>query len=518
MKKSLKAILIVLASLGLILAGVLYFVHFELEDFVRGKLDEQLDASWQVEFRELSVSLFSLSFDVIDLEVARTDGAERLWHASVDTSSVEHLHPLQIVFSNNLTVEAIKLSDLKIEVNRLKQKKKKQGQPKKKSNSITFVVNNILIENGQLSLKNDSIGKFDAHMQLKTKKIKFDSLAQAPLQLAEKISLKLSDVKYYNPDSTYALHVRTLRKDFRNEILIDSISYSPLKSLEAFSQYHGWRKSRNTITVDKIEIPAPRMRADSIYALSLVRVVNPQVTLEKDMNYSLPDRHTKLPQEGLNSLGFTFNLDSLVVENGKLEVKIRQQEALVADIVLDNVSAHAKAQNYTQDSIAFGFSGEATALNGSSLKVNSEYRYADGHPWNLTGSLSDTDLEFFSTPLRKLAGIEISSGQLNKLDFDMDGSTYGSKGQVTFLYDNLSINAVDKETGKKKVVLNTLADVLGSLVFWKQNPREGKVRQGNYEIERDVRKAFPSQWIDGLLEGIIDTVAKIDPAKIRKMS
>lgn len=44
----------------------------------------------------------------------------------------------------------------------------------------------------------------------------------------------------------------------------------------------------------------------------------------------------------------------------------------------------------------------------------------------------------------------------------------------------------------------------------------GKFRRGDFYLERDVRKGFPSQWVDGLLEGILQTVSKVDPAKVRQ--
>ncbi|HKK38222.1 MAG TPA: hypothetical protein VJ949_02265, partial [Cryomorphaceae bacterium] len=319
-----------------------------------------------------------------------------------------------------------------------------------------------------------------------------------------------------NPDSTGVFRFKKLTKDKSGQLQIDSISYSPEMSLKEFSSYHGWRKSRNTIQVQKIIAELPDLRADSIYAFSKIRIVEPKVLLEKDFSYGLPDRKTKLPQEMFLALGITFDLDSLLVEKGKLEVKLQQKNGLVAELTLEDISANAGAQSFNQDSTAFHFAGQALALGGSLLKVQSAYQYGAQNPWDLSGSLADTDLEFLSSFLRKMAGVEISSGKLNELKFDMEGNNQVNTGVVTFLYDSLSIKAVDKETGEKKVVLNALADVLGALVFWKNNPKDGNVRKGNFSIERDVRKAFPSQWIDGLLAGVIESVAKIDPNKIRK--
>lgn len=521
MKNSfVKVFVIVIAVLGLMLAGLLYFLNYELDDFVRGKLDEQLDPSWKVSFQDLSASLFSMSFEVEGLNVSRSDGTGLYWKASVDKSSVDGLHPLQILFSNELIAEAVKLHDLEVEIHRFrkskKSKKKKKKKKKNKSGSMTLIVEKIMLDDGRVFLENDSIGYLDSRIHFETERIEFDSLAKTPLELAEKISLRLSDLSYFDPDSTQVIEIKEFTKERGKSLKIDSLSLSPLLNLKEYSSYHGWRKGRNTIQVEGIIVQMPELRSDSVYGFPKVTVVRPKVQIDKDMTYGLPERRTKLPQEALLALKFPFVLDSLLVENGQLEFKLQQEEGLVAEITLAEVTANAGVQNVRRDSLAFHFSGEALALNGSSLNVQSEYRYGDGNPWNLSGSLSDTDLEFLSDFLRKMAGVEVSSGKLNKLNFEMEGNNQVSSGQVTFLYDNLGITAVDKETGRKKVVLNALADVLGALVFWKQNPNDGNMRVGDFSLERDVRKAFPSQWIDGLLAGIIESVAKINPTKIRE--
>ena len=100
----------------------------------------------------------------------------------------------------------------------------------------------------------------------------------------------------------------------------------------------------------------------------------------------------------------------------------------------------------------------------------------------------------------------------------MTGNTYGEYGYVDLHYQNLKIQAVDKETGEKKWLLNAVADIASGLFFWKENPENKKFRRGEFSKERTLYKGFASQWIEGLFDGLLHSVAKIDPSKVNLKS
>ncbi|MFT7031405.1 MAG: hypothetical protein ACJA2C_002806 [Marinoscillum sp.] len=132
--------------------------------------------------------------------------------------------------------------------------------------------------------------------------------------------------------------------------------------------------------------------------------------------------------------------------------------------------------------------------------------------------MENSKLDFMSDFLQKAIGIEIKEGQLNRLTLNITGNNYSCRGEVLFEYSNLAIAAVNKDTEKEKKMLNALANILGSLVFWKDNPSHDEYRTGTFSVERDVKKVFIAQWFEGLQAGIINVVAKIDPFKVRDRS
>ena len=514
MSKKISIVLTIFGVFIVILLTALYFVNFRLSDLVRQRIDESLDDSWKIEFDAIDFSLFSMTFDVIGPDVSRRDSTELLWRVSAEKAEVAGIHPLQILFYKEFIADEVLLERPEVYVHKIKSDKQKHT--KGSTNDLGLVVEKALIRDGILSFRNDSVGYLDTSFNLETGKLEFGNQAVDPLKLSESVYLQLSDLSYSNRDSTELLSILEVTKNRDSELIIDSLSWIPQLSLKDFSDYHGWRKSRTTAKVNRIEAEMPTMRSDSAYTIGKICISGADIDLEKDLSYDLPSRETSLPQDILKELDLKFSIDSIAFNQSNLAVKLHREKGLVAQLSFKDIQGSAYATNLPKAKTALGFTSKASTLNGSSLEVRSEYYYDTNNPWVLSGSMTDTELEFFSDFLRKMAGVEIASGKLNQLKFDMEGNNQINEGTVSFLYDNLSIVAVHKETGKKKVVLNVLTDVLGALVFWKQNPTNGNTRIGEFSVERDPRRAFPSQWIQGLMSGLLETVAKVDPMKINR--
>jgi len=240
-----------------------------------------------------------------------------------------------------------------------------------------------------------------------------------------------------------------------------------------------------------------------------------QLEVNKDKRWPFPDRVTPLPQEMLTALPFKIQLDSISISNAYVQLNLIQESGEKAPLSIENIDVTISAQNLNEAKPALVLNSTQKVMGKVPSTISTTYQYGDDSPFEFALTMENSNLEFMSDFLQKSIGIRITDGHSNRLSLEMTGNKYASEGKVLFEYTDLSIAAVDKETGKEKKILNMLADVLGSIVFWKENPAKGGYRNGTFSVKRDVRKAFLSQWVDGLEAGVVNIVAKVDPLKVR---
>jgi hypothetical protein len=296
-----------------------------------------------------------------------------------------------------------------------------------------------------------------------------------------------------------------------------NLDYRANVDIAKYSEKFGWRKAMIQATLDTVILDISELDKVNHFKIPSIEIGGLHLTIDQDLNFQLKNRVTKLPQEMAEDVKILFEIDSITVHSGQLEHYALLENGNRTKTKLEQMNAVLSGvQNIDKSLPLFTLTSSGTLYSASQLFFNAVYRYGDVAPFEYNGYLTNTKLTALDNFLYESAGIEIVSGSLDKLEFSATGNKYATSGYVDFNYQDLEIKAINQETGKEKFALNALADVLGGLVFWKSNPAHNNQRRGHFEVERDVRKGFVSQWVDGILEGIIATVAKVDPLKIQE--
>jgi hypothetical protein len=104
--------------------------------------------------------------------------------------------------------------------------------------------------------------------------------------------------------------------------------------------------------------------------------------------------------------------------------------------------------------------------------------------------------------------VHVQSADIEKLDFNVNGSNYGGKGSLQFYYKNLNIQLLKKVDGKdelqKQGFISTLAN---NLIIDKSNPdKKGNLRPGPIDLVREPDVSFFSFLYKALLDGLKPSV------------
>jgi hypothetical protein len=524
MKKYLKVGLLSLAVLLILLFGAKYYVKYRLDDLMKSRISQQLGPEFSFNYSSSNLNLLRSGFQIRNLSISRSHADSLRWSFSADKIKLSGFKVFNFLFDEILATDSIIVDapDLKVfqlksgNSNRIEQDEKLDQES---LDELKFKIKHIGIRNA--SLKYDPPGPeiMESGMNILVRDVSFQGYILEMVDSLDRLRIEFLNLSYTTPDSVYTVSTDLLRiSKSKNFTSFNKLKLKSNLSPTEYDRLMHWKKPLFDAEIEKLEMARPELSPDSIWVLSWLRVSKPNITISKDDRFPLPDRRTDLPQTALKHIGAKFRIDSVKIDSAKVELinvlsANRESEILITEIngVLSSV------QNYNDEQPAFNLDAQARLMDKVPLQTSITYSYGDKNPFYGSGHLEDTKLEFMDSFLQKHLGIKVTEGQLDQLSFNVEGNEDGIGGTVDFRYENLQIHLVNKETGKDKELLNFLSDAAGGLVFWKNNPTKEKLRTGEFYVERDVRKGFISQWVDGIMQGVLVTVSKVDPMKIKSM-
>lgn len=507
----------IVCLLVLIIFGGRSYVHRQIDYAIKAKLAEAFGKNIDADFRRSKIGLSENTLAFVGIDLVEKNGEIEKWSSHIEEFTIYGFDLFNFIERGEIDIDSVFISKPDIRLFNLQADSsgaKTLGDTISKD-PISLAIKSIRLANGKFSYDPEGPLYFESEINFRYEHFDLDSIKHFAVGQFDNLEANLKNIAYQFPDSIYRLSLKELRIHPKaSAIEIEEFDFNSNLSIEEFPAYFGWRKSRIRIQIPTLEIDKPSSLNNDLISISHVSLDSLSIAIDKDNRFPLPDRWTELPQEGLMKMVQKFNIDSINVTNSDLKFNSILENGDPALIELSQIDAQISGiQNSDSLRPAFILEANSKLMDQASLHVISVYKYGQHDPFTVNGTLGNTRLEFMDDYLQKVAGLKIADGILNRLDFEMRGNEYGTNGYVDFRYDNLQIHAVHKETGEDKNVVNFLSNLAGGLVFWQENPSKNQFRRGKFYVERDVRKGFMSQWIDGLIKGIVSTVAKVDPTK-----
>lgn len=512
MKIFLKVLLILASLLLLALLGMGIFIEQRLDDLLRSRISEQLGDEFSFDFRESKLNFLNNDLRILDLSLSRSNGDSLRWIFTVDQVKLTGFRPVAFVQNRLLAADSISLKSPDLEVFQIDLKPNQRSARAQVDSalSINFAIKYIRIAKAHLNYDPAGPERLESELEVDLVGIFFQGNILAMTDSLDDLKVSLPNIKYVTADSIYTIKARMLQvSGLDSLVFIDSFSVKNNVGLTEFSRFMNWRKALFDIEVPQISMSLPQPFQDTGWSVTRVRMEGPKIQIMKDLRFPLPDRKTELPQEQLKSLALKFKIDSLNLIDAAVEIQSRVSGSSTSDLVISNIDGSAtNLQNFDLSKPAYKLVADGKLMRQADLHADITYLYGAVNPFYLNGSVQDIKLAVLDSYLRRQIGVTVASGKLDGIKFDMKGDHNGISGEVEFRYHDLRIHLVDKDTDKEKVVLNILSDSAGDFLFYRENPYRDKLRVGKFYVERDVRKGFISQWVEGLIQGIANTVSK----------
>jgi hypothetical protein len=320
---------------------------------------------------------------------------------------------------------------------------------------------------------------------------------------ARNYELHLRDYRHRTADSLYWMIVRDVSYNAAESSLrIGQFSVEPRYSRSAFDKRVKVQQDRFDVQFNKIAVnglqPRELLENQQIRAR---RVDIGSGTVDIYHNRILPSSNQlklgQYPHQLLQKLELPVLIDSLQasrVNIAYMEVNAKSQQA--GTIEFNQVGGLFR--NITNiDSVIARNRHCIADLDGvfmqrGKLQARFDFILNDkSGAFAVSGQLKDMDGRELTPITRPLALVEIRSGYVQEVSFNMQGNEKSAAGTVKLVYSNLKVRILkkDEETRelKRKGLLSLFAN---AIAINDSNPRDGKLHIAHARYTRDPRKSF----------------------------
>ncbi|MBP3943510.1 hypothetical protein J5U18_08025 [Sphingobacteriaceae bacterium WQ 2009] len=486
MKPVWKWILSIIAFLLLAAAGATWYLTAHWKPILETKIKELVMQS--------SDSLYTLSYDDLDLNITlghitiknlkitpdtavyrqleqAKKAADNRYAIGVKLFKVNGVKIRDIIFNKELSVKSIKLDQPDFNIvntyhaynDTISNEPKKSFYEKMKDNLQAIAVEDIYLDSinmkytqVQQGVKQDyTLRKVNLHVQ----DILVDSLSSADSSRfyhTKMIAISIPGFEYITPDKFYKASFQELKINTKTrDILLTKVIYRPTMSKPAF-----YRLKKQATSY--IELAFDTLRMDNFDFRSLLnnKAIASRKTLLKGGKVSIySDKHypkfpiVKVgvsPHQQLLKVKTLLRLDTILVKNldlaytemsGKFHregtISFNDMEGVLTNVTND--SAALAKDKWMRSKLA------AKVMNQGLLQANFGFDMTSKNGYHTySGSISPMPATAFNTIIRPLLNVELSSGQIQKVRFDMQGTDYRNWGDFVFDYSGLKINLLKK--------------------------------------------------------------------------
>lgn len=552
MKPIWKWIIGVFIFIVVALIGASWYFSHNWKPIIEEKLQEFIadatDSLYTLTYDELDISLALGNVTLTNVALkadtqvyARMESAEQapddLYDVEVRELKVRRFGIMSILRKKELNINAIVLADPTVHLTNkyhayndtvsTEDKSDKSLYERIQGTLSAIDIDQLVIENAAFTYSKveengQSSGLTVEGVQLHIADILIDEDSQADtarFYYTKRMELVVPGFEYELPDGFYKAKFDVLKVNTEEQtVLLTNVDYKPAVGRDAFYKKQGKNVTRadlhfDTLYVEKLDFT--KLIEEQQTVARAVHIKQGYAKLYGDKRYpSTRSNHIgHAPHQKLMELENLVRVDSVFVENvdvvyGEMSAKYER----VGEISFNG--ATGVMTNVTNDSVALSQDKFARAdlrarIMGKGnlhamfafdmLGKNGEHSYK--------GSLGRMDATAFNRILYPLLNVEIRSGNIRDIHFDISSTDYRSRGDFRFNYDNLKVDIKgDPDKPRKKSSLKVVSWLVNQIIINDSNPDANeKYHVGTVDYERDPSHTFFKYMWQSLLDGIKQT-------------
>lgn len=395
---------------------------------------------------------------------------------------------------------------------------------------INLLIGGVNIKNTQLNYLTPSTSN---HFLNKLRfDIELDSISgneNTKFELSEATKdarLRVYDFSLNLPDSLNKLGFDTLLVSNRkSEIRISNLRMTPLYPKYEYANRVGFQADWKKLVVNEIafkKIDFKRLIEDKSFLCQKVLINDGQLDLFKDKQLPFPsERIMPMLQERIKKASIALELDSIEIKNIDISQTTLQSSGLTeGSITFQNTNG--LITNITNDSSRLHSDrilkvGASTQIMGKgNLTANFAFDMLD--PNNLfffDARLGPMEAKEFNNILEATAFVKVKSGNIKSINLQATANSSYAYGNMSFLYNNLKVEAYNKKNLKTKGMGVTLKSFFANTFVVKKNNSKYRLlgRRGTMFYERDPARISLDYAAKTALSGVVSSIGARNNSK-----
>lgn len=535
----------IIGGIILIIGAAALYLSSQWKPLLTEKIKEGIytasDHLYQIDFKDIHLNLLTGSVVLDSLKLSpdtnvfnqlklKRKAPSHLFRIKVAYLKLSRIQLISAYFDKEINLNSIVLTKPSIDMiyyrvpKRIDTLKDEKTLYQQLSKSLKLIrVGSIKVVDADFDYYN-GLKKLNAvkHLTINVKDILVDSLAQydtTRVLHAKNIGFDLTGYQSLSKDKMYTLKIDSVSGSINSRTLkIRGLKMIPMYPDLTFSRKSSVQKDRYDLSFTTIDFTGVDfIKLNNEGSLSAKRLKIGPAKVAVFLNRELPppnfNKGRNFPHLALKRLPITTVLDTLSltgVDIAYTEYNPKTKER--GTLKLDKLSG--RIFNLTNDSVQLTKNNYAKAdlttyiLGTAKINVKIAFNLTDAAAsFSYVGHVSPFNLRVLNPLSKSLGEVEIESGNVKSVDFNIKANENGSKGTVSFQYANLKVKLLEEDENGKKEKKKLLSFLANTILIKNDNPsKDEPPRIANISWNRVPQASFFNLMWKSVFVGIREIV------------
>jgi hypothetical protein len=318
-------------------------------------------------------------------------------------------------------------------------------------------------------------------------------------------------------DNTFRFEADSI--DFNSadsSLYLNTFNVIPLMSEQAYAKFVKFQKDRFNIHSNNISIKGvnlEQLQNGSLLADEM-RLGSVSLKIFRDLSYprDKKNRVGTYPQQALMKAPFPIAIKRLIAGPADIELKQKNPKSDQKGTILflnssidatnvTNIREQINEDNHLNIRARTKFMGLTAVDAVFDLRLGDP----DGR-FTLKGTATGFDAVKLNDILEPLGLAKIEKAKVKNLRFNLGFTDYKGSGTVVFLYEDLKVTLLKKDSADNKIEKKKIASFVSNIILKNGNPYRGKTRIAHPGFPRDTNKSFFHLIWFTIFTGVKETV------------
>jgi len=516
MKKIAIWVLVVLVILFIIMKGL----EWRIESKFQARLNSNPDRAYNITYSDFDLGTFFKGVTLHDVSIVPLNpGKGTVIIGHVDYATIKGIVWRKFLFGKKLNLNEIAfeqpLFEVTLSADTTKSTSGKGFQEMFGDILSRADLKHFRIQNGSIILRDPDSQGIKGQVkrlnilatEIETDSLKFKNLI--PFQVGN-INVDLDSVTFKPNDYTDIklghFHYNLKEK----EILLSDISLGYSIDWIEVSKRAGVQNDIIELNVKEIGIHkfehSNKFYTQLDIVAQMVSIDELNIKLQRNKNIPRPPDVVKPMFQGIiNSIPMEILIDSIQISNssvtyGELGVKKSESGSLKFQEINGTIT---EVTNIPKEQINKGqldATISASLIGKAGINIDLSVPY-DKETFSLAVDVGAMDMTSLNPTLKPLAGVEMVTGQMSRIQFHMNAGAVQSQNNLVFDYSNLHVKMTSeksKDKSKKKVLLSAVAN---TAIRANNLPGKHNYLVAQYQSRRNVYRSPINYIVQGLIHG-----------------